>query len=258
MYKHIGIIGAGNMGSAFYKSLETIFPKEILHICDHNSEKIQNLDAINTYTTNLDEMINRVEIIILAIKPQTFKEIKLDLSSKFVISIMAGISLSNLQQTGSDKVIRSMPNLPIQVGEGTVGWIASKLVTEEEKIFVQQIFQTMGQEIELEDENMINTITALSGTGPAYFFYLTELLAKVATDMGLSKDHATALSKNTLIGSAKLLADSSKTPEDWRKAVTSKGGTTAAAMAYFEDNNFVGIFTGAVKAAKKRSEELNI
>jgi len=245
------------MGSAFYKSLETIFPREILHICDHNFEKIKKLNPINKYTTNVDEMIKNVDIVILAIKPQTFQKIKLNLNSKFVISIMAGISIENLKQTGSNKIVRSMPNLPIQVGEGTVGWIANKSVTAEQKIFVRQIFQTMGHEMELKDENMINAITALSGTGPAYFFYLTEMLTKVGTAMGLSKDHATILSQNTLIGAAKLLAEGNKTPEEWRKSVTSKGGTTAAAMAYFEDNNFIEVFAGGVKAAKHRSEELN-
>lgn len=242
----IAILGMGNMGSAIYKRLEKFGGFEL--------SGYDKGDDVNTGAAEAD-------ILVIAVKPQSavelFQSIKTDLSNKLVISIMAGVSVARLAElSGTKKIVMSMPNLGVQVGKGVVGWVATGEVSDGEKETAQKIFSSMGLEIELEDENKINEITALSGSGPAYYFYLTELLAAKAIEFGFDKDMAEKIAVVTLAGSAELLADGDKTAGEWRGAVTSKGGTTEAALKYLENNKFDEIFGEAINEAKKRSEEL--
>lgn len=256
----IGIIGAGNMGSAFYKGLSKVFPSERLFITDSSKEKLAFVSANNTFE-NYQQMLPHVQIVIFAIKPQSFSTLTKEqlslFSSKMVISIMAGVSLKTLtKKTGATKIIRSMPNLPVQVQKGIIGWIANKNISQKDKILVEKIFSPLGESIELKKEKAIDAITALSGSGPAYFFYLTEMLAKKACQWGFDKNTADTIAKKTLEGAAQLLLTNQTDSENLRKAVTSKGGTTEAAINYLMKHRFATIFSRALEKAQKRSLEL--
>lgn len=256
----IGIIGAGNMGSAFYQGLRKIFPSDVLFIADHDRGKLKKLETKNIYK-NYEEMLPKVQIVILAIKPQSFENLEKEklqlLAHKCVISIMAGVSLKQLEKrTGAKKIVRSMPNLPVQVQKGVIGWIATKALSAQEKKMIKKIFSALGQSIELRNEKAIDAITALSGSGPAYFFYLTELMAQQAKAWGFNQKTAQQIATATLSGSADFLRARHEDPETLRKAVTSKGGTTEAALAYLERKRFSKIFSQALEKARQRSIDL--
>ena len=232
MNQKIAIVGAGKMGKAMLKALPnaTAYDRE----------------------SDLAAVLPDADIIIFAVKPQDFQNIKIDLSEKLVISIMAGISIGKVKaQTSATQVVRSMPNLPLQVQAGLTGWFATP---EVEKDIVSQIFQAFGQEIEVENESDLDKITALSGSGPAYFFYLTELLQSKAEALGFTSDQAKTIANQTFIGAAKLLKSSDKTAKEFREAVTSKGGTTEAALNTLDIQEN---FNAAIDAAQQKSKELN-
>ncbi len=249
----IGIIGAGNMGSAFYKGLLKQFAAEDLYVCDNDRKKLDALNCSNV-STDVGEILANVDVAIFAIKPQSFKEFEWSMEEKLVISIMAGISIDTLRdKTGAGKIVRSMPNLPVQVGHGLTGWIATEAVTE--KNLIKKIFGSLGEEIEVTDESMIDSITALSGSGPAYFFYLCETISKKAEALGFSSEEARKIAESTFVGSAFLLDANTKSAGEWREAVTSKGGTTEAALNHLESAS--DIIAEAIEKAKNRSKELN-
>ncbi len=261
MIKKIGIIGSGNMGSAFYKALVPSFLKEILYICDKDTKKLKALNATNT-SKDPNELLNKVDVVILAIKPQSFdefkKKLKVDLRDKLIISIMAGISMERIKKDlKTDNIIRSMPNLPIQVKQGVIGWTASLNVSDVDKKIARKIFSSLGEGIELKDESMLDAITLISGCGPAYFFYLTEMLTSKAEALGFSKIDAQKIAETTFTGSAELLKKDPKTAEDWKMSVASRGGVTEAALKYMSDNKLAEIFDEAIEAAEKRNLELS-
>ncbi|MFH0820800.1 MAG: pyrroline-5-carboxylate reductase [Candidatus Peregrinibacteria bacterium] len=248
MKTKIVIIGVGNMGGAIARALTKTLGKENLFLCDRGD--------------NPNKAIASADIVILAVKPQSFDElansINMKLNGKLIISIMAGVTIKKIsEKLGAKKIIRSMPNLGIQVKTGVIGWIASPKVTKEERRKVHGLFSTMGQSIEVKKESLLNAITALSGSGPAYFFYLTELLEEKAKSFGFSTNEARIIAETTLIGSSKLLEVGKKNAAEWRTAVTSKKGTTEAALSHLKTHHFDQIFLDAIEAAKKRSEELN-
>lgn len=150
-----------------------------------------------------------------------------------------------------------MPNLAASVGQSLTGWVASKSAKPADRKLVAKIFSSFGTEMELKNENMINSLTALSGSGPAYFFYMTELLQKKAERLGFAAEQAKMIAEKTLIGSAGLIGLNIKDAADWRKSVTSKGGTTEKALEHMKDKGIGRIVFGAVDKAKKRAEELN-
>lgn len=261
MNKKLAIIGAGNMGGALYKRLIHVLPKKHIALCDTDSQKCALLNPTVSFPS-AQQAADFAECVILAIKPQAFhslsSELNGSLTDKLIISIMAGVSVSALQKNlGAKKIIRSMPNLAVQESAGVIGWIASADVSKEEKAFARRIFSALGHEIEVHKENMIDAITALSGSGPAYFFYLTELLETKARAFGFTKNDARALAEQTLIGSAHLLAKNSKSAKEWKEFVTSKGGTTHAALSYLKEHGFDMLFYKAINAAKNRARELN-
>lgn len=231
--KKIAIIGGGEMGSAMAAKLKKKFSVQIV---------------------GRDSKMKPCEIVILAVKPQDFDSLKLNLKNELLISIMAGVNLKKLATTGAKKIVRSMPNLPLRVGAGFTGWV-SRNVTE--KKLVKEIFSMFGEEIELKNEDAINAITALSGSGPAYFFYICELMVQQACDFGFSKKDAEKIAVETLIGAAELVRNKSESFADLRASVTSKKGTTEAAINYFMRSNFSKLFRDGIRRAKHRSEQLN-
>jgi len=261
MESQIGIIGAGNMGGAFFNGLLKKYSHEQIHICDKNADKLKETITKNC-CTDVNEMISKVNTLIIAVKPQSFDELmdslKNPIDDKLIISIMAGVTLENLmKKTGSKRVVRAMPNLPVKTCKGLTGWIKSENVGKEDSIRVREILHTVGSELEVEDEGKLDEITALSGSGPAYFYYLTEILYDKAIEFGFDHDEARMISENTFSGAASIFNDDNEPARVLKEAVTSKGGTTEAALKHLEENGFDRIFKDALEAAKNRSKELN-
>lgn len=260
MNKKLAIIGAGNMGSAMYKSALGIFPKKQIIVCDANPEKLDALKGARS-AADANTACKLADVIVLAVKPQSFaglcESITISLKDKLIISIMAGISAKMIsEKLLASKIIRAMPNLAVQHGAGVIGWIASSFVTQKEKMLARKFFSSLGKEIEVKKENMLDCITTLSGSGPAYFFYLASLLETKARKMGFSENEARLISEQTLIGSAKLLEASAQSARQLQDAVTSKGGTTEAALSYLKEHGFDILFYEALDKAKKRAMEL--
>ncbi len=232
--KKIAIIGGGKMGTALAAQLKKKFIVQIV---------------------GRDSKMKPCNIVILAVKPQDFDSVDLNLQNELLISIMAGVNLKKLaEKTGAKKIVRSMPNLPLRVGAGFTGWISKNV---KEKKLVKDIFSMFGEEIELKNEDSINAITALSGSGPAYFFYICELLTEQACAFGFSKKDAEKIAANTLLGAAELVRNKKETFSELRQAVTSKKGTTEAALNYFIRSNFAKLFKDGIRRAKDRSEKLS-
>lgn len=253
----IGIIGAGVMGRAILR----FFPDDEVFVCDRHSEKIKDIESSKCFT-NPYEMIRMVDTIFFAIKPQDFDPLEkclgTSLQDKLVLSLMAGITLEHLiKVTKSKRVIRFMPNLALQVSKGVTGWIPTSEVSSEDLQFAKNLFNKMGVEVRLEKESMIDVVTAISGSGPAYFFYLAEGLTKAGTKMGLPEKQARKLAEGTLIGSGKLLESGNKSSAEWKNEIAVPSGTTEAAINAFEKEDFEKILLKAAKAAFNRAKELS-
>ena len=213
-------------------------------------------------TKNNRVAVRGKNVIILAVKPQNVPEVLADLKGQLkpgqlVLSIAAGVKIYTLSQgLGHRKIVRAMPNTPAQVGFGMSGWTTTAAVTRTQKKQAQAVLAAMGREIYFDDEEYLDMVTAVSGSGPAYFYLFAESLADAAVAIGLSRPDAEQLVRQTMFGSARLLRKSGQTPAELRRAVTSKGGTTERALQVFEDGGFAGLVTAAVRAAYLRAKEL--
>lgn len=237
----ICVIGMGNMGSAIFEALKGKFEVSGCDVNDDVNEKVAGSDAV-----------------IIAVKPQNFEGLAASVNVKLpiIISIMAGVSVKNIQKKlGVRAVVRVMPNLPLKVGAALSGWFCSKEVSD--KDFVREILECFGEEIEVSKESQIDAITALSGSGPAYYYFLNEALKNAALKYGFSEEQARKIVKTTFFGSAKLQEKENLKSCELREKITSKGGTTEAAISKLKDADFEKIIFEAVEAARKRAEELN-
>lgn len=260
MSPRIAIIGAGNMGLALARGLQRVFPPATLAICDRHAEKLHESGIART-SVHPDEVLQDADVVIIAVKPQSWRSCRADittaLSDKLLVSLMAGVTLEILRQgTGAARVVRAMPNLPVQVGRGVTGWIATHETTSNDRSLVHRMFESVGLSLELEQETMIDDISAVSGCGPAYVFLLCELLEAKAREMGFAPADARRITEQILIGSAKLLGEGGRSAAEWRNAVTSKGGVTEAAMQVLEEKGFAEVFFSALDAARERSRTL--
>jgi len=251
MNAKIAIIGAGNMGQAIAQGL---LSKKIVS---------QNqLVLTNSKTGSNREAVKKADVIIFAIKPQIafsiLEEIKDIVENQLLISIMAGISIESMQKILGKEVaiVRVMPNLAAQIGQSMSVWVKSKEVTDSHGTIVQIILETIGVQMELKNEKQIDMATAISGSGPAYFFYLTELIEKEAIDLGFSQREAKMLTTQTLFGSSVILQNSQYSAEALRHMVTSKGGTTEAAIKIFQEAGLQDIVEKGIRAAFKRAREI--
>ncbi|HSW97476.1 MAG TPA: pyrroline-5-carboxylate reductase [Candidatus Saccharimonadales bacterium] len=264
----IAIIGVGNMGNAIAHALldQKIILEEELILANPSFIEINAFAKTAVIqTTNNKQAAEQADILILAVKPQkvasVLSEIQTSLSSdKLIISIAAGVSVESLKKMlGNIKqpIIRSMPNLCLQVKESMTAWIASEGVTEGQKKAAIEIFTSFGKQIMLDKEPLLDVVTAISGSGPAYIFYLAEILENAAIKLGIDQTLAEVISRQTIIGAATLLSNSKETPTALRDAVTSKGGTTEAALAVFERDSLQDTFFAGINAAFNRAKELN-
>lgn len=206
------------------------------------------------------ELVKRSQVIILAVKPQDIDVVLQDvawlLKGKLLISICAGISTNKLEKRlGRVAVVRVMPNMPTQIGQGISVISFGRYATAKDRRLVNSIFSCIGEVVQLQ-EKLMDAVTAISGSGPAYFFYLVENLISTARQLGIPKQIAQRLAVKTALGSAMLLNQSSLGPQTLRKQVTSKGGTTEAAFNVFKKGRLESILRRGFQAAAKRSKQL--
>lgn len=260
------IIGCGNMGSALVEALQQreIYEPEAVTIIEKTKNRYTNrfLERGYTILKQISEFQNDIELVVLAVKPQDAKPLLKALASKvsektLVISIMAGISLTTLEsELKQTQIIRCMPNIPCAIQIGMTVFCGNALVTEASLQITKRILTAMGEAIQVKNERMIDAATAISGSGPAYVFYLAEALKEGALRLGFDEDEAGILAMQTLLGAATLLSKSGESPEELRKKVTSPGGTTEAALTVYKTKGLKDILTAGFQAAFERSIQL--
>lgn len=205
---------------------------------------------------------NGAELVILGMKPQDSSTLPQVLGksaqNSLVLSMIAGISLERLQHlTGATRVVRCMPNTPAKIGHGMTAWTATTAVTAAERALVEKILRSFGAVLAVASDEWIDKTTAVSGSGPAYVFAYAEACLAAAQDLGFSEAEATLLVQQTFAGAIELWQKSQLSPGQLRQQVTSKGGTTAAALAIFEEKNLQHVVNAAVAAAYQRAQVLS-
>jgi len=239
-------------------------PGDLLIIDPHPGLVAQSLIELGvSHFQMIPDQLHNTEYLILAIKPQGFQALSEQIAGKLtngcvVISIMAGITLAQLRDAFPEQYcVRAMPNTPASIGAGITGFVTDKSLGADQSDFVKTLLSSTGSAIEVKSEIEIDMVTAISGSGPAYFFYLVEALSEAGEKLGLSKEQASQLAHQTLIGAGALLAQSGETAENLRKAVTSPNGTTQAALErLMGPTGLDPAVEEAVKAAFDRSVEL--
>jgi len=238
-----------------------------LWVSDINPDTLKALAKnlnVNTSASN-DKVINEVDVVVLAVKPQTLSSVAKNAAAliqqkkSLVVSIAAGISQHNLSQwLGADvAIVRCMPNTPALVLTGATALHANSRVSAEQCNLAENIMRSVGIALWVNDESELDAVTAVSGSGPAYYFLLMEAMEKAALEMGLSEVTARLLVQQTALGAAKIALESSESPEQLRKRVTSPGGTTQRAIETFEQGGFTELVSKALHAARDRSIEMS-
>ncbi len=261
----IAFLGGGNMAGALIGGLlakgyaaDAISVVEVIaQARDSLTEryKVHASDAPDAQTFAADT-------IVLAVKPQDMRNAVAPLAGKLgqqtVISIAAGIRLQDLARWlgGYAKLVRVMPNTPALIGAGIAGLYAGSGVSAEERTRAEAILEAVGKTVWVEDESLIDPVTAVSGSGPAYVFYFIEALEKAGAELGLAPEAARKLAIQTFVGAARLAAESAEPPGTLRERVTSKGGTTEAALKVFAAEDIAGRIGKALRAASDRGAEL--
>jgi pyrroline-5-carboxylate reductase len=262
----IAFIGGGNMGEAMLAAVleEGLVKPEEIRVSDVSSTRLGSLEqkyGVSVTASNL-EAVSGKNVVILAVKPQNLAEVIPELSGRLksgqvVLSIIAGARIDTLSRGLKHKcIVRAMPNTPAQIGEGMSVWTATSEVNEQQRGLVGAILGAMGSEIYVDDERYIDMATAVSGSGPAYFFLAAESLIDAAVEIGLPRDMARKLVLQTMLGSSRFIQASGKEPAELRKLVTSPGGTTAQALLHLEKGKFSQLLIEAVKAAHDKAKEL--
>jgi len=261
----IAFIGGGAMGEAMIKCLLTkkvAVPHDVVvsDVSPSRREWLSKKYGVSTLADNR-KAVAGADLIVLAVKPQNLRqvmeEIKALLPEQLVLSIVAGATLSSLcQGLNHSSVIRAMPNMPAQIGEGMTIWTATAETTQKQKELARTVLAALGKEIYVTDEKYLGMATALSGSGPAYVFLFIEALVDAGVHIGLPRDMAQELVIQTILGSAHTVAETGKHPADLRNMVTSPGGTTTEALLQLEKGKFRSLILEAVAAACKKAESL--
>ncbi len=260
------IIGGGNMGTTYARSFlrSHIANKGDMMILEKSPEKANELSKqdIGTVYGTPASCLHKADLIILAVKPQDtgllFKNLLPYVQEQQVfLSIMAGVKVKTIMNAlGVKKVIRAMPNLPAQIGMGMTAFTSSDEVTRIELVTVQNLLNTTGKTIYVENEQAIDASTAISGSGPAYVYFFMNAMIKAASEMGFSDSEAELLVSQTFKGAIDLHNKSNLSCEDWIKKVASRGGTTEAALNDFNANELHNNIVSGAQAALNRAIEL--
>ena len=260
------IIGFGNMGQTYANSFVSsgfVLPQNIYVL---NRSEVQKKKQFSVpkenYFLKPEKNIFDVDIVILAVKPQDFNDLSNSIASyitneHIVLSVMAGISIESIKsKLNCTKVVRSMPNIPTQIGQGMTVFSTSNEVDRKELFVIQNLINTTGKSISVEDENMLNAATAISGSGPAYVYFFMEAMINAAVELGFTSSEATFLVNQTFSGAVQLQNRSSLSHEEWIQKVASKGGTTEAALKIFDTFEVKKEIMQGIFEANERSKQL--
>jgi pyrroline-5-carboxylate reductase len=260
------IVGYGNMGKTYANSFigsRFIKPEDIFILVRRDPFLNGDTSIPKTNFAHLaSEKISDFDIIILAVKPQDFSFLAQSIKpylkdNQIIFSVMAGITLSALKsQLSCSKIVRSMPNIPTQIGMGMTVFTASANVDRKELFIIQNLINTTGKSVYVENEKLIDAATAISGSGPAYVFYFMKSMINAAVDLGFNESEAELLVNQTFMGSVAIQNSYSLSNEEWIAKVASKGGTTESALKVFEKGLLEKTIVEAVKAANDRALEL--
>lgn len=264
----LAFIGGGNMARSLIGGLlASGAPKAAIAVADPNAETREALArdfGVRVHDANNDAA-READVLLLAVKPQAIREVSQGLrdtvqaTRPLVISIAAGVRIGQLDQWlgGNIAIVRVMPNTPALIGAGASGLCAGRGVDARMHALAERILASAGLVRWVDDEALMDTVTALSGSGPAYFFALVEALEDAAAAQGLPRETARALATQTCLGAGRMLAENDEAPAELRRRVTSPGGTTAAALASFETDHLHDVVARAVAAATRRGGELS-
>ena len=261
----IGFIGGGNMAAALIGGLAgKLTDGKNIHVVDLNPESLEKLNQRFGVTTavQVDDTLAKVDVIVLAVKPQQMRQVadslKPFIGAQLVLSIAAGIRSADLSRWlgNHPAIVRSMPNTPALIGKGISGMVAMEGVSAEQRAAADAILRAVGTTVWLDSEDLIDPVTAVSGSGPAYVFYFMEAMQKAAVDLGLSAEQGVELAKATFAGAVELAIHSPEPLALLRERVTSKGGTTYAALTSMQGAGVAEHIVTAVKAAAARGKEL--
>ena len=269
MTDHIVFIGAGNMAAALIAGLIADgTPPERLIATDPSVEKCQALSKVTGILTLQEnrEAAVQADTIVLAVKPQILGQVARELADviqerrPLVISIAAGVRCDSLQAWlgGDVPLVRTMPNTPAMIQAGATVLFATPPVSEEQRGQAESLMRAVGLTQWITDEDLMDAVTALSGSGPAYHFLIMEAMENAAREMGLSAETAHLLTLQTAFGAARMALESSESPESLRTRVTSPGGTTERAVHALEEGGIRDLFKNALEAARDRSVELSV
>jgi pyrroline-5-carboxylate reductase len=260
----IAFIGGGNMASAIIGGLlrEGVAATqiEVVEPFTEARAKLQSQFGIAA-KQQAGPALGRAQLVVWAVKPQTFKDAALQVrahaGNALHLSVAAGIRSDSIAAwLGTQRIVRSMPNTPALVGKGMTALFARADVTRADRTLVEQVIATTGESLWVDDEKQLDAVTALSGSGPAYVFYFLEAMTAAGVEMGLSQQQAYRLSVATFAGASELARASDDPPEVLRQRVTSKGGTTYAAIESMEQDQVQALFRKALHAARTRATEL--
>jgi len=263
----IAIVGCGNMGMAFAKSFlqyNLVRPDDLLLI-EKNSDRSDSLrkEKAGVVVDTISPRVGEADLLILSVKPQDFGSVHAALRDimqphQVVLSIMAGIPIAQIQEKLSHAlVVRAMPNTPAMLGMGITGFTAAKEVDSASLRRVENLINATGRSIFVEDEAMLDAVTALSGSGPAYFYFVVKAMIEAGKEMGFSEAVSGLLVKQTMLGAYHLINTADKSLDELINAVASKGGTTEAALRAFEQGHLAETLTTGIKAAQVRATELS-
>ncbi len=266
----LAFIGGGNMASAILGGLirEGMAPSQVTVIepFAETAAKLKAAWGVEVHAsagsaTSASTALSNADLVVWAVKPQVFKEAALPVSEltqqALHLSVAAGIRSDSIARwLGTDRVVRSMPNTPALVGQGITGLFARLGVSAEDQSLIEQVLRSTGEFLWVQREADLDTVTALSGSGPAYVFYFLEAMTEAGVKMGLPEAQAYHLAKATFGGATHLARQSAESPEVLRQRVTSKGGTTYAALTSMADDHVKEAFVKAMLAAQKRAGEL--
>lgn len=265
---NIGFIGGGNMGNCLIGGLihHNVNAKYIW-VADHQEEACAQLRekwGISAVTSN-QEVAKLADVLVLAVKPQVMREVVQEIapclpSKSLIISIAAGITTSQIRRwlnVAHQPIVRAMPNTPALLGQGITGLFATQAVSNESQQMAEHLLQTVGETVWVDQESLMDVITALSGSGPAYFFYLMEGLIKGAATLGLPPEIARKLTLHTALGSAKMALEAPEDIESLRAKVTSKGGTTEQGIQTLNDGKLHLLLLETLQAATLRGKALS-
>jgi len=264
----IGFIGGGNMASSLMNGLiASGYSSRQIWVSDINENTLKSLAAnldINVSSSN-DEVIKHVDVVVFAVKPQVLETVAKNAAAlirqqqNLVVSIAAGITQNSLSRWlgGDTAIVRCMPNTPALVLTGATALHANNRVNAEQRDVAENIMRSVGIALWVDNETELDAVTAVSGSGPAYYFLLMEAMEKTAVELGLNEATARLLVLQTALGAAKIALEASESPEQLRQRVTSPGGTTQKAIETFQQGGFIELVSKALHAARDRSIEMS-